>query len=107
MSSRQSSSAASSILPAGAPPPVSARPVPILIGSAACAAGSQSKPAISAALAHRAVRARFVILSSLDGAPTARRSRDIVRSCYGLLLAGFAIRIDQLAGLALWRPHAR
>ena len=42
MSSRQSSIAACSILPAGAPAPVSASDMPTLIGSAACAGAAAS-----------------------------------------------------------------
>src|SRR4029079_1426713 len=90
MSSRHSSIAACNILPAGAPPPVSASDMPTLIGSAACAGAAMKSPATSAAPARSAIRASFVISSSL-----------------ALFLPCVAIRIDQSAGLGFRRPHDR
>src|ERR1043165_3702697 len=91
MSSRQSSIAACSILPAGAPVPVSASDMPTLIGSAACAGIAANSSAAAAPPSAR--RDSFTIASSL------KKAR--------LFLARVSIRIDQRSGLGLRRPYDR
>src|SRR3954466_9217043 len=89
MSSRHSSIAACSILPAGAPAPVSARLIPTLIGSAACAGAAMNR--IAAARAAPVRNARYVRFF-------------ISPSCAELFLPRLAVRIDDVAGLGLGRP---
>src|ERR1051325_11115433 len=96
MSSRQISIAACSILPAGAPAPVSASDIPTLIGLPLCAdaLGDQHSPASSAAAtAPSVLLVVFIAVSS----PVGR----------GLFLPCVAVRINEISGLRLRRPHDR
>src|ERR1044071_6063853 len=90
ISSRQSSIAACSILPAGAPVPVSASDIPTLIGSAGCARIAAENNNRAAAPSAR--RDSFTMTPSLKAR---------------LFLSRIPIRIDQRSGLGLGRPHDR
>src|ERR1043166_4563579 len=101
-SSRHISMAACSILPAGAPAPVSARLMPTLIGLPLCAAAPSSPSKLTSAAAasdRNAFRRPFII-------PLPRHLfwRAFAR---GLFLPRIPVRIDQLAGLPLRRPDHR
>src|SRR5712672_3545752 len=98
-SSRQISIAACSILPAGAPEPVSARLMPTLIGLPLCADAPkhQHSPASSAAAnAPSVFLVVFILVSFLGGnvAPS-------------LFLPCVGVRIDDVASLRIGRPQDR
>src|SRR3954464_15811027 len=98
-SSRQISMAACSILPAGAPAPVSARLMPTLIGLPLCADAPevQHNPASSAtATAPSVLLVVCIMIPSLGG-----------KVAPGLFLPCVGVRIDQVSGLCFRRPHDR
>src|SRR5436190_14390438 len=90
MSSRQISIAACSILPAGAPEPVSARLMPTLTGLPLCADAPeyQHSPASSAAATAPSDLLVVFMVSSLGGSVAP-----------GLFLPCIGVRIDEVSGL--------
>src|SRR5882724_5760099 len=91
MSSRQSSTAACSILPAGAPEPVRARLMPTLIGLPLCADAPEvqySPASNAAAIVPSVLLVVFIMVSFLGG-----------KVAPGLFLPRVGVRIDEVSSL--------